>query len=175
MSRRRWFSPCLPLMLWASLGAGAELVVLQDTGRSSSLAPLLGVLASPDAIPVKPAVQDLGAADPVRLLPLRSSGLTPGPVAYRPLPTLYEGMLTRPVFLVGADRISKAWLQQHRARLLSLGAVGLLVQAETAQDLNTMATLAAGPPLLPAAATDLVQALDLTHIPVLISRRGIEQ
>ncbi|HBQ39183.1 MAG TPA: integrating conjugative element protein, partial [Halieaceae bacterium] len=79
------------------------------------------------------------------------------------------------VFLVGADPRSQTWLRQHRSLLLSLGAVGLLVQAETQDDLETMASIAAGLPLLPAAAIDLIEALALTHIPVLISRRGIEQ
>ena len=175
MRHRRLFHIVGILTVLVPLGVRAELVVLQDTGQTYPLAPFLGVLKSPDAPPSAPAVQDLGAADPTRLLPLRSPGLTPGPVPLRPLPALYQGTLTRPVFLVGADPLSQTWLRQHRSLLLSLGAVGLLVQAETPEDLDTMAAIAAGLPLLPAAATDLIDTLALTHIPVLISRRGIEQ
>ncbi len=163
------------LMVLVPLCARGQLVVLYDDGHTYPLAPFLGVLTTPDAPPVPPAMNDLGAADPVRLLPLRSPGLTPGPVPLRPLPELYQNTLTRPVFLVGADPRSQTWLRQHRSLLLSLGAVGLLVQAETQDDLETMASIAAGLPLLPAAAIDLIEALALTHIPVLISRRGIEQ
>ena len=174
--RRNWLFHFVGILtVLVPLGARAQLVVLHDDGRTHPLAPFLGVLTTPDAPPVSPVMNDLGAADPTRLLPLRSPGLTPGPVLPRPLPELYQNTLTRPVFLVGADPQSQTWLRQHRSLLLSLGAVGLLVQAETLEDLHTMATIAAGLPLLPAAATDLIDTLALTHIPVLISRRGIEQ
>ncbi|HCD56351.1 MAG: integrating conjugative element protein [Haliea sp.] len=174
--RRNWLFHFVGILtVLVPLGARAQLVVLHDDGRTQPLAPFLGVLTTPDAPPVPPAMNDLGAADPVRLLPLRSPGLTPGPVPPRPTPELYQNTLTRPVFLVGADPRSQTWLRQHRSLLLSLGAVGLLVQAETQDDLETMASIAAGLPLLPAAAIDLIEALALTHIPVLISRRGIEQ
>ena len=173
--RVRCLSGLWMVIFLLSRSASAELVTIYDNGRTHSLTPLLSVLPSPQPTPVAVAPGDLGAADPARWLPLRSPGLSPGPVTHRPLPALYQGTLTRPVFLVGADLRSQAWLQQHRDMLRSLGAVGLLVQAETEQDLNTIATLAAGLPVLPAGVTDLVQTLELTHIPVLISRRGIEQ
>ena len=179
MSRGGWLNGLWILIALCPLGVRAELVTLYDNGQTYPLAPFLSVLASrdatPDTTPLVPELLDLGAADPVRLLPLRSPGLTPGPVPHRPLPALYQEMLLRPVFLLGADTLSQTWLQQHRSLLLSLGAVGLLVQAETPEDLHTMATIAAGLPLLPATATDLVKTLALTHVPVLISRRGIEQ
>ena len=183
MFRAGWFNGLWILIALLPLGARAELVTLYDNGQTHSLAPFLGVLASPEAergvavdttLPV-PELPDLGAANPARLLPLRSAGLAPGPVPHRPLPALYQEMLLRPVFLVGSDARSRAWLKQHRSLLLSLDAVGLLVQAETLEDLQAMATIAQGLPLLPAAATDLADTLELTHIPVLISRRGIEQ
>ena len=183
MSRGAWFNGLSILIALLPLGVRSELVTLYDNGQTHSMAPFLGVLASPetergvsaDTTPSVPELPDLGPADPVRLLPLRSPGLSPGHVPHRPLPVLYQDMLLRPVFLVGADALSQAWLHQHRPLLLSLGAVGLLVQAETPEDLHTMADIAEGLPLLPAAATDLAETLELTHIPVLISRRGIEQ
>ncbi|WP_286983779.1 PFL_4695 family integrating conjugative element protein [Haliea sp.] len=175
MRRRWWLYPLGLLMALPSLGVRAELLVLTDNGQTYPLAPFLGVLRPPDAHPVAPTVPNLGAADPTRLLPLRSPGLTSGPVLPRPVPALYRDTLTRPVFLLGTDPLSQTWLRQHRSILLSLGAVGLLVQAETPEDLHTMASIAAGLPLLPASATELAETLELTHIPVLISRRGIEQ
>ncbi|WP_162300026.1 PFL_4695 family integrating conjugative element protein [Kineobactrum sediminis] len=183
MSRGGAFNVLWILIALLPLGAGAQLVTLYDNGQTHSLAPFLGALASPqtergvtvDTTSSVPASPDLGAADPARLLPLRSPSLSPGPVHHQPLPALYQDTLLRPVFLVGAGARSRAWLQQHRSLLLSLEAVGLLVQAETLEDLQTMATIAQGLPLLPAAATDLAETLELTHIPVLISRRGIEQ
>lgn len=69
----------------------------------------------------------------------------------------------------------REWLGTHRGRLAELGAAGMLVEAGTVDDLRTIARLAKGLPILPAPATDIARALGLEHIPVLISRRGIEQ
>ena len=56
-----------------------------------------------------------------------------------------------------------------------IGAVGMLVQAETREDLRAIAELADGLSILPASASDIVKALGISHYPVLISARGIEQ
>jgi integrating conjugative element protein (TIGR03765 family) len=56
-----------------------------------------------------------------------------------------------------------------------MGAVGMLVHAETIDDLRVMAELAKGLSILPAPATDIAEALGLSHYPVLISREGIAQ
>ena len=51
----------------------------------------------------------------------------------------------------------------------------MLVQAETTDDLRIVSELANGFPILPAPATDIAQALSLSHYPVLISSEGISQ
>jgi hypothetical protein len=51
----------------------------------------------------------------------------------------------------------------------------MLVQAETVDDLRIMAERANGLPILPAPATDIGDALGLSHYPVLISSEGIAQ
>jgi integrating conjugative element protein (TIGR03765 family) len=63
----------------------------------------------------------------------------------------------------------------HRERLAEIYAVGMLVNAESVADLEAIAAIARGLPILPASATDIAETLGLNHIPVLISRRGIEQ
>ncbi|MGF1613816.1 MAG: DUF2859 domain-containing protein [Gammaproteobacteria bacterium] len=55
---------------------------------------------------------------------------------------------------------------------MEIRAVGMLVNAESAADLEAIAR---GLRILPSSATDVAQALRLKHIPVLISRPGIEQ
>ncbi len=64
---------------------------------------------------------------------------------------------------------------QHRDRLKAIGAVGMLVQAETRADLQAIASLSGGLSIMPASAADIATALNLTHYPVLISAQGIEQ
>ncbi|MBK79508.1 MAG: integrating conjugative element protein [Gammaproteobacteria bacterium] len=154
--------------------ARAELDVIYDSGATKPLAPLLEVLGEPpDRSPSQAA--DLGAADVARLLPIRSPGLTPGPVSTRPLVLPHQGTISRPFFLIGSDPRSRQWLIDHRDRLRAIGAVGMLVQAESVADLEAMAALARGLPVLPASADDIASAIGIRHIPVLISRRGIEQ
>jgi integrating conjugative element protein (TIGR03765 family) len=67
------------------------------------------------------------------------------------------------------------WFIEHRDRLAQIHAVGMLVHVETVADLEAIAAIADGLPVLPASATDIARSLALKHIPVLISRRGIEQ
>ncbi|MCP3971639.1 MAG: integrating conjugative element protein, partial [Rhodobacteraceae bacterium] len=66
-------------------------------------------------------------------------------------------------------------LLEHRDRLKEIGAVGMLIQADTLDDLRTIAGLAAGLSIMPASASDIAQALGISNYPVLITPRGIEQ
>jgi integrating conjugative element protein (TIGR03765 family) len=113
----------------------------------------------------------IGAANFDNLLPIRSPGLTPGTVQARTLDITFS----RPLFLIGSDHRSRRWLQLHRSRLLEIGAVGMLVQAETISDLKAIADLANGLTILPASATDIARAVGVAHYPVLLSSSGIEQ
>ena len=93
----------------------------------------------------------------------------------RPLRLPNNGKLSRPFFLIGADARSREWFATHRDRLEAIGAVGMLVQADTEVDLAAIAQIADGIRILPASATDVARALGLAHIPVLVSQHGIEQ
>jgi len=154
--------------------AQAELTVIYDSGHTQPIAPFLEAFdagnASPQQSPV-PTKLPLGAADPQAWLPIQSPGLTPGPVQERS----HDRPFARPFFLIGSDVRSRQWLQDHRARLKAIGAVGMLVQADTLDDLRTIAELADGLSILPASASDIAKALGLSHYPVLISTHAIEQ
>jgi len=152
----------------------AELTVIYDSGDTQLIAPYLQVFESSEPSPRQSpamALPPLGAADPEALLPIESPGLTPGPVPSRAI----DRPFLRPFFLIGADALSRQWVQAHRDRLKSIGAAGMLVQADTLEDLRTIARLADGLTILPASATDIAEALGITHYPVLISSHGIEQ
>jgi len=153
--------------------AVAELTVIYDSGDAQPIAPLLEVFASAGESPRQSPVIEtprLGAADPASWLPIHSPGLTPGPVQ----PNTHERPFARPFFLIGSDAQSRQWLQEHRDRLKAIGAVGMLVQADTLEDLRAIAELAQGLPILPASATDIAKALGITHYPVVITAHGIE-
>lgn len=153
--------------------AQAELTVIYDSGYTQPMAPFLDVFEADDAPSPQRSViapPSLGAADPKAWLPIQSPGLTPGPVSVRS----HDRPFTRPFFLIGADAQSRQWLQDHRDRLKAIGAVGMLVQADTLEDLRAIAELAEGLPILPASATDIAKALGITHYPVVITAHGIE-
>jgi integrating conjugative element protein (TIGR03765 family) len=167
--QRLWF---LGVLLFPALVA-AELTVIHDSGDTRPLAALLEALGAdePKGPRTDASDPDLGAANIERLLPIRSPGLsagkvTPGPISQR---------FARPFFLVGADPVSRKWLATNRGALVRIGAVGMLVQAETIDDLRLVSELAEGLPILPAPATDIAAALGLSYYPVLISREGIAQ
>lgn len=157
----------MPLLAWA------EVTVIFDSGHTRSLAPYLEILEPREQVTNSPPTRShaLGAADIQTLLPIRSPGLSPGPVPSR----AHNRPFARPFFLVGSDPRSRQWLVKHRERLKAIGAVGMLVQADTLEDLQATASLSGGLPIMPASAADIASVLGVSHYPVLVSSQGIEQ
>ena len=154
--------------------AGAVLTVIYDSGDTRPIAPFLEAFESTEiSLPKRQTKQpkQLGAADIESLLPIRSPGLTPGIVQ----PENHDRPFSQPFFLIGSDDMSKQWLLENRGRLKEDGAVGMLVQAETKEDLHSIAELADGLSIMPASGTDIAEALKISHYPVLITAHGIEQ
>jgi len=164
------------LGLWSGF-AVAELAVVYDSGATAPLAPFLEAFGeAPQEAPVDAQpFTSLEAADLTQILPIRTPTLTPGPVSPRPFSLPKGATLPRPLFLIGADSQSRQWFEMHRELLAEIHAVGMLVNADSKADLEAIAAIARGLPILPASATDIAETLGLKHIPVLISRRGIEQ
>tara|TARA_R110002074_G_scaffold402333_1_gene607531 strand:+ start:13109 stop:13543 length:435 start_codon:yes stop_codon:yes gene_type:complete len=130
--------------------------------------------------PERPSSQPLlGPADIRNLLPIRSPGLQAGELGDRQpnaetIARLAQGN-PRPFFLVGSDPLSLQWLTTHRETLKSLGAVGMLVQAETEEDVQHVANVSQGLSISLGAGTDLAAALGIQRYPVLITREGLRQ
>jgi len=166
--------------------AGAALTVIYDSGDTRPIAPFLEAFSytefslaqnetnQPSQLSQTPQLSDppqLGVADAESLLPIRSPGLTPGIVQ----PGNHDRPFAQPFFLIGSDDLSKQWLLDNRDRLKEVGAVGMLVQADTLEDLRSIAEISGGLSIMPASATDLAEALKISHYPVLITAHGIEQ
>ena len=107
------------------------------------------------------------------MLPNRTPEMRPGTV--RPRTLQGPPTATRPLFLIGADARSLEWLEIHRETLIELGAVGMLIEAESVAAVREVAARAEGLEVLPTSGSELARALGLRHYPVLISSRGIEQ
>ena len=157
----------MPLLAWA------EVTVIFDSGHTRSLAPYLEILESSEHVNHSQPTRGntLGAADIQTLLPIRSPGLSPGPMQSR----AHNRPFARPFFLIGSDPRSRQWLVKHRERLKAIGAVGMLVQADTLEDLQATARLSGGLPIMPASAADIASVLGVSHYPVLVTSQGIEQ
>jgi integrating conjugative element protein (TIGR03765 family) len=177
------FPHSLVALLFAASANAAEttLTLVHDSGATTPLAPLLEAAGLDPA-----AVADQGALPPVDPSPPRPMRF-PSPSALVASPSLTPGVqariavgdagkaLPRPIFLVGADRLSLEWLTQHRQRLAALQAVGLVVQSASAQDLQRLRQAAAGLPLALGSGEMLAEHFALAHYPVLIGPQWIEQ
>ncbi|EJV1369468.1 TPA: integrating conjugative element protein [Pseudomonas aeruginosa] len=158
-----------------TLQAAEPLTVVEDHGGASALPyyEALNLQSRADRPPPRielPRVPN-HVFDETAMLPVRSAKLTPGTVARR----VIEAPGLRPFVIVGDDDASQAWLRRHAASLRERGAVGLVVNVETAQALARLRALVPGVPLAPVAGDDLAERLGLRHYPALITATGIEQ
>jgi integrating conjugative element protein (TIGR03765 family) len=162
---------------WAVLGllsapAFAELIVVEDRGGDSAL-PYYKILDSTKArgippAPRRPPIRSLSEAE-AALLPVRSARLSPGREPARAIRA--PGLA--PVFLVGDDEVSRAWLRERYSALREMRAAGLVVNVASLAALDSLRRLAPGLTLSPVSGDDLAQRLGLSHYPVLITATGI--
>ena len=182
-------TPCLKglfLLLALPMSALAQLIVIYDSGQTRPIAPFLQAIQQmePRPAPINTAHPSmasgqLGPAQISNLLPIRSPELSPGAILTKTgsqdaFKRLALGN-ARPFFLVGSDDLSHRWLKSRKAELLKLGAVGMLIQAETEAEVRRITELAQGLSITLGSATDIAKALGIVHYPVLITSRGIEQ
>lgn len=159
------------LCLVIGISVAEPLTVIFDNGQTRPLAEFLAPLAHVKRDRASESSPNLGAADIAQLLPIRSPGLSPSKVPVRK----HQVPFARPFFLIGADPWSRQWLAEHRQRLLDIGAVGLLVDAASVEDLQAIAGIADGLPITPAAGCDIARALGVTHYPFAVSDGRIWQ
>lgn len=186
--RNRSLLSVLVLGLGMGFDALAELTVIYDNDQTHPLAPLLNPLLADEVSLIDPAKASdpnpspksmLGPAALSNLLPVRSPGLEVGGSAES---SLNPGVMARlaqgnprPLFLIGSDTVSLQWLASHRDTLRSLGAVGMLVQADTEDDVRRVVRVAQGLSITLSSGSDLAAVLGIHRYPVLITRDGIRQ
>lgn len=157
--------------------ADSQLIVVEDRGGVSALPYYQALDLPPKEEARHPPVQGEVPAIPTQrfseadMLPVRSALLTPGTVGRREI----QAPGLRPLFLVGDDERSRAWLRHRADALLELGAIGLVVNVEAPNGLTELRRLAPGLILSLVSADDLARRLHFNHYPVLITATGIEQ
>ncbi|MFZ5603091.1 MAG: PFL_4695 family integrating conjugative element protein [Pseudomonadota bacterium] len=112
-----------------------------------------------------------GNAGGVRV-PIRTANMQPARIESR---DAYFPNLITPVFIVGADANSLAWLRTWRDALLKVGAIGWVVQAENADELRAIAEAGHGLRLMTLEGESIPEVFGLSSYPVLITSRAIEQ
>ncbi|PIQ43238.1 MAG: hypothetical protein COV52_01855 [Gammaproteobacteria bacterium CG11_big_fil_rev_8_21_14_0_20_46_22] len=106
-----------------------------------------------------------------KVYPVRSEALTPGKVVSRPI----QATLPNPIFIVGDDAASKAWLQKYRSRLVQLHATGFVVNVSSRDAMQALTKAFSHLSLLAIPADSIAKNLRLKHYPALISDQLIEQ
>ncbi len=162
-------------MLGLSTAAYSEkLTVIYDSGDTLSIAPYKKRV-QPDTRPqttIKPIPKQSSRIDLAPNFPVTTPQLSPKVVAPRPISLPH---LQTPIFIIGSDAFSRQWLQERKDELISVGAVGLLVEAENREALRSIQVLGDGLHITAVPGQDIAQQLGIKHYPVLISRTAIEQ
>ena len=83
--------------------------------------------------------------------------------------------MTHPIFVLGADDASIAWLKTHWRQLRAMGAVGVVIAADDARQFKRLQRVASDVPVAPALSEYLTQSLlaaGVDRYPVLIGLDG---
>ncbi|CFQ34421.1 integrating conjugative element protein [Yersinia bercovieri] len=146
----------------------ADLTVVADLGGQSTADYFEGINNQSETTAPQ---GELSALIPMTVLPVRTPEMLPDKVKAKVLSL--PGM--RPMFLVGDDNLSRRWLLQHRDALGALNAVGLVVNVVNEGALSHLKKHAPELELLPVSGSDLARRLGLSHYPVLLTDKGLEQ
>lgn len=169
---------CL-FIIWTAPAAAEDPRVLYSTGETTPIADLFADPALREKLQASarpPVTHQNFSSD--SLYPVRSRRLTVGRVGDRSLAILAEikkrpGM--RPVFLIGDDPTSAAWLKGNADYLKRSGAVGLVVNVDSRARFEALARAAPDLPLFAGGGDDIARELGLFHYPVLITPDGVQQ
>jgi integrating conjugative element protein (TIGR03765 family) len=161
----------------ASAGLSPAAVVAQVLYEGPDSRPVEGLYGEPTPLPqVQETPPRALAGPPGTPLPLIPRQLTVGREPPRPLPDAAgqpRPPLRRPLFLIGADPDSFAWLDRHAEALDQLGALGLIVQAATPAEVDGLRRRAPGVSMIVAAGDDVAVQLGIRHYPVVIGPGSI--
>ena len=154
--------------------SGRPLTVVKDFGGVSALPyyTALNIQASPTAQVAQPAPSIPERRDAeANILPIHSTLLSPGDVTRRVIAA--PGL--SPIFLVGDDTRSRAWLRKRAETLRSIHATGFAVQVATEAELASLRALVPGVAIVATPGDDLARRLRIEHYPALVTATGIEQ
>ncbi|WP_122339483.1 integrating conjugative element protein [Pseudomonas caricapapayae] len=151
--------------------AFGALKVVDDAGGSSAEPYYEQLNPEPDTSQEPKARPHSGPVTEADMLPILSPSISPGQVLSRQINA--PGL--RPFFIVGDDDLSRAWLVSRKDALVAMGAVGMVVNVQTVNELQTLRQLGTGLTMLPTPGGDVAKRLALDHYPALVTSQSIEQ
>ncbi|OAI93388.1 integrating conjugative element protein [Pseudomonas putida] len=160
------FAIVASLALPSNANQQAVLTVVEDHGGSSALPYYQDIEPEPARTP--PVVTDVRSGG---AFPVSTPELSPGPLQGR----VINAAGLQPMFIVGDDPTSQAWLKQNLSALQGLQAVGLAVNVSNAARLQEIRRWAPGLQVMPVPASDIAGRLGLRHYPVLITATALQQ
>ena len=116
----------------------------------------------------------------------KTTSLIPPPVGFKPLKTDLKNCtdfrsksiniqhLARPMFVIGDDVESMAWLEKYKPVLIHVGAIGLIIKAKSMAALKRIRAQTGNLLLYPANGNALSKMFGISCYPVLISKNVIE-
>jgi integrating conjugative element protein (TIGR03765 family) len=151
--------------------AQAPAVVIHDSGQTLPIAPYLAPLYA-EQVPARrrsPANPPLQDATPMSaMFPLKTTKLSPGKVS----PTNVKMLMPMPIFVVGDDPVSRAWMTRNSKVLFDLQATGIVVQAATEAQFWAFRNAYPALRMVPSQGDDLNRTFGLKAYPFLIKTDG---
>lgn len=146
--------------------AVGQVEVIADTGRTvTSVQHLVHALDSIDS----------DAETPLVIFPVSTPTMSPGILDPRNILLDVQPWMTQPLFIVGTDPISLAWLESNKYLLLKIRAAGLVISAPDVASFKSLRRAIPPLPLVPSAAPSLTKALaahGITRYPLLLLENG---
>ena len=144
----------------------ADGIVVAKLGNTVSSSPYVASTNANTKLDNPPATQELVNSN----FTVKSS-ITPGAVETR---KISESMPIQPMYLVGTDELSINWVNKYKKTLQAIHARGYLINVKDHDDYENFVKKT-GLNLAPISGDLIVQHYHLTHYPVLITNKMIEQ
>lgn len=150
-------------------GALAELKVIYDGGQTVPIGQFYSSLIA-DTQPTPGSMRPRSPMAPL-LFPVRTIKMTPGLFTGASRVTR-KSFLLHPIFFVGDDAISRAWLLRNKDRLQQSRASGMVVNVVNYDRFKTLQNLVPGVPMAPSSADEVSKTLGIRLYPALVTIDG---
>ena len=162
--------------LIGSASVNAQLFEIADHGGESTQRYFTRITQN-DPQKNAPIGQPLSQAQITQLakqrFPIKSKHLKPGRVHARRWDS--ARFMTTQMALLGYDRLSVKWLQKNKKKLEQEQTVILVVNVQTPAQFNKIRALLPNNTVQAMSGDDIAKQLQISHYPILINARGIEQ